>query len=301
MQNCYFFHHLSDSFTAIWDGTIPHIIQERCGGRGHVLLFTFAVRVSGTIFGHQWQKYALIQIASSEGLWQDFWECLAFPRALGIILICFTCSVFLKYDQRDQAGNTCNIEYVIGGHLSKLSFSDLLIIAQLFCTPSAAFLTETTSLPKSSSFPFLQTSLKHQQSALGLHYTAWSEFCGSFMCVLEDSVEKKDENIITDRIAVCPAWLSKQGCTGYLNPGVSVFWGIFYFILFFCAELLIMLWLASVCIYFLFFWWKCESRYLLYVPMSHLFVSLRSLHARTPPLWAFQFFHTANGKLKQKH
>lgn len=66
-----------------------------------------------------------------------FSEYLAFPRAVGIILVCFSCSVLLKYDLRDQAGNTYNIAYVIGGHLSELSFSDLLVITQLFCAPSS--------------------------------------------------------------------------------------------------------------------------------------------------------------------
>jgi len=66
-----------------------------------------------------------------------FSEYLAFPRAVGIILVCCSCSVLLKYDLRNQAGSTYNIEYILGGHVSKLSFSDLLVITELFCAPSS--------------------------------------------------------------------------------------------------------------------------------------------------------------------
>lgn len=52
-------------------------------------------------------------------------ECLAFPRAVGINLVCLTCSALLKYNQGDQAGDTDDIEYVSGDYLLKLSFNDL--------------------------------------------------------------------------------------------------------------------------------------------------------------------------------
>lgn len=90
-----------------------------------------------------------------------FSDYLAFPRAVGIILVCFSCSVLLKYDLGDQAVNTYNIEYVIGGNLSKLSFSHLLVITQLICVPSAAFLTESNFLllkSSASSSSFVLTS-----------------------------------------------------------------------------------------------------------------------------------------------
>lgn len=131
-------HHLSAHFSAIWGSTSPCMVQmQRVGGwvwGGNTAYYSLLrFRNSGMTFRHQWQK-SQIHTATIEGLWQDVWECLAFPRAVGIILICFTCSVVLKYDQRDQAENMYNIRYVFRAHLSKPGLGDLLIIAVILCS-----------------------------------------------------------------------------------------------------------------------------------------------------------------------
>lgn len=114
-----------------------------------------------------------------------FSEYLTFPEAVGTIFVCFSCSVLLKYDLRDQAGNTYNIEYVIGGHHSKLSFSDLLVITQLICGFFSCLPQRSNLPPKILSHPlhFCKLHQKNQWIALNtlrLHYMAQNEFCSSF-------------------------------------------------------------------------------------------------------------------------
>lgn len=93
-------------------------------------------------------------------------ECLAFPRAVGINPVCFTCSVLLKYNQGDQAGDADDTEYVTRDYLLKLSFNDLLVMTVNLCSFSSFLIEATFLLLKSSasSSSFLTSSENHRSA-----------------------------------------------------------------------------------------------------------------------------------------
>lgn len=75
-----------------------------------------------------------------------FSDYLAFPRAVGIISVCFSCSVHSEIRAQTWSWERVKYRALLRGHRSKLSSSDLLVITQLIWVPSAVCLTQATSL-----------------------------------------------------------------------------------------------------------------------------------------------------------
>lgn len=177
-------------------------------------------------------------------------------------------------------------------------------MAQLFCAPSAAFLTQTTSLLKSSwrifsiCANFTEKSARRSRPSLhSLKWVLWLLYACAWRLGRKERREyhyRRYRCVSSVATKARVRWLPESWCFCFLRMDGGC--------CFLCAMVLIILWLASVCITLFFFLVKMQD--IMWIQVFALCSHVSSIcfpslsHAWTPPLGAFQFLHTAKGKLK---